>query len=348
MVWRGGGRKAPAYPIVPSMFASLEVIDNCIVTVHLGCCHGELAVLLDSDLYLPQSWVDDRTSGGERCRQAGIPDDLSCRPKTAIALAQVRRAIGNGIRFDWQLFDEGYGKDPSFLLGLDELGQTWIGEVPKNFRCWPRLPQYHSLRKEFATKEVYNVVRRSPAFIYQQWRSFTLARQTVEPVVWDVKAAQVHLRDPITHRPTDRTYWLIVAWKRNTSGGDEYKYFLSNAPPHTDVELLLRVAFRRSEIEHLFRLAKQEVGLAHFEGRSYAGLLRHMLLCQLVLLFLAEQTRRINHDMEAAAAPQAAANRGEKEARPPGPATVQAARGSATRDDRADRRFAPLALCPLA
>ena len=329
-------------------------IDNCIVTVHLGCCHtpggsggGELAVLLDSDLYLPKSWADDRTSGGGRCRDAGIPDDLSCRPKTAIALDLVRRAIGNGIRFDWQVFDEGYGKDPSFLFGLDELGQTWIGEVPRNFRCWPTRPQYHSLRKEFATKEVRNVTRWSPAFIYQPWRPFTFARQTVEPVVWDVKAAQVHLRDPVTNRPTDRTYWLIVAWNRNTSGGDEYKYFLSNAPPHAGLELLLRVAFRRSEIEHLFRVAKQEVGLAHFEGRSYVGLMRHMILCQLVLLFLAEQTRRINHDLQAPAT-RSPAHRGEKDARPPGPAPAQAALGSAARDGRADRRFAPLALCPLA
>ena len=338
-------------------------IDNCIVTVHLGCCHApgapgsfggdELAVLLDSDLYLPQSWVDDRTAGGGRCRDAGIPDGLACRPKTAIALDLVRRAVGNGIRFDWQVFDEGYGKDPAFLFGLDALGQNWIGEVPRNFRCWPTLPPCHSLRREFDSKEVYNVTRWSPAFIYQAWRPFTLARQTVAPVVWEVKAAPVHLRDPLTDRPTDRAYRLIVAWNRKTQ---EYKYFLSNAPPHTDPELLLRVAFRRSQIEHLFRVAKREVGLTHFEGRSYAGLMRHMTLCQLVLLFLAEQTRRFNHDthpVAATAAPPRPARRGEKDAQPPRPGpgpgdAAHARRPSATGDDRADRRFAPLALCPMA
>jgi SRSO17 transposase len=328
-------------------------IDNCIVTVHLGCGRGELAVLLDSDLYLPQSWVDDRTAGGSRCRDADIPDDMICRPKTVIALDLVRRAIGNGIRFDWQVFDEGYGKDPSFLLGLDALGQTWIGEVPKNFRCWPTLPWCHSLRKEFDRKEVYNVTRWSPAFIYQPWRCITHARQTLVPVVWEVKAAQVHLRDPITDRPTDRTYWLIVAWNPQT---EECKYFLSNAPPHTDLELLLRVAFQRAQIEHLFRVAKQEVGLAHFEGRSYVGLMRHMILCQLILLFLAQETRRINRDLEVPAAPPQipTADRGGKYTAPgnaPGPAPGNAAqtrRHSAPRDHRADRRFAPLALCPLA
>ncbi len=332
-------------------------IDNCIVTVHLGCCRGELAVLLDSDLYLPKSWVDDRACGGTRCRDADIPDGMTCRSKTAIALDLVRRAIGNGIRFDWQVFDEGYGKDPSFLFGLDALGQTWIGEVPRNFRCWPTLPSCHSLRKEFDSKEVYNVTRWSPAFIYQPWRPLTHTRQTVEPVVWDVKAARVHLRDPITDRPADRSYWLIVAWNRTT---EEYKYFLSNAPPHTDLGLLLRVALRRAQIEHLFRVVKQEVGLAHFEGRSYVGLMRHMILCQLILLFLAEQTRQINYGIPAVAAPQLPAIRGGKHPATgptptptptPGPGPVHAAqtrRPSAPSDDRADRRFAPLALCPLA
>jgi len=259
-------------------------VENCVVTVHLGYCFGEFKALLDSALFLPKSWSDDR----ERCREADIPDDLVYHPKTTIARDLVRHALGNGIRFDWLVFDEGYGKCPAFLFDLDALGQTWIGEVPKNFRCWPTLPPYHSPRREFASKEVQNVVRWSPAFIYQDWQSFSIARETAQPVVWDVKAAQVHLVKDA--EPTDRTYWLIVAWNRATG---EYKYFVSNAPPHTALDLLMRVAFRRFKIEHLFRLAKGEVGLSHFEGRSYVGLMRHMILCQTVLLFLAEQAKRL-------------------------------------------------------
>jgi SRSO17 transposase len=264
--------------------------DNCIVNVHLGCSRGDFLALLDSDLYLPQSWDQDR----QRCREARIPDDVVYRPKTQIALAQVKHALTNGIRFDWITFDEGYGKDPAFLLGLDSAGQTWIGEVPKSFRCWPTLPQYHSLRKEFASKQAQNVVRWSKAFIYAPWRPYVIPRRSVAPQTWHAKAAQVHLVDPKTRRPTDRTYWLIVAWNQETG---ERKYFVSNAPPATDLFLLLRVAFRRADVEHLFRLAKQEVGFAHFEGRGYTGLMRHMILCQLVLLFLAKQTQAINRPM---------------------------------------------------
>ncbi len=282
---------------------ALGKIENCIVTVHLGYHHGDFKTLLDSDLYLPQSWAENR----ERCRDAGIPDDLPYLPKTAIAIKQVRHALSNGIHFDWHVFDEGYGKDPSFMFGLDDLGQTWIGEVPKNFRCWPVLPQYHSPRAEFASKKVYNVVRWSPAFIYQSWDSMTFPKQSVQPALWDVKAAQVHLVR--NGRPTDRPYGLIVAWNRAT---DEYKYFVTNAPPRTDLGLLLRVAFYRADVEHLFRVAKGEVGFSHFEGRSYVGLMRHMILCQLIVLFLAEQAQRINAQIDAAAPDPATPPRGEK------------------------------------
>ena len=271
-------------------------IENGIVTVHLGYSHGDFKALLDSDLFLPKSWSEDR----ERCRQADIPDDVVYRPKTDIAVAQVRHALGNGLKFDWITFDEGYGKSPAFLFDLDALGQTWIGEVPKSFRCWPVRPKYHSQRKEFASKEVRNVVRWSPPFVYQSWQAITFQRETVEPIVWDVKTAQVYLVD--NGWPTDRTYLLIVAWNRAT---DEYKYFVSNAPPRTGLDLLLKVAFRRSEFEHLFRVAKDAVGFDHFEGRSYVGLMRHMILCQLVVLFLAEQAARLNAELVATPPPTA-------------------------------------------
>jgi SRSO17 transposase len=334
---------------------SLGKLDNGIVTVHLGYVHGDFTALLDSDLFVPQGWADDR----DRCRKAKIPDDLPYRPKTAIAVEQVRRAIGNGLRFDWLVFDEGYGKDPAFLFALDGLGQTWIGEVPKSFRCWPSLPKYQSGRQEFASKQVYNVVRWSPAFIYQDGQAIVFPRQTVEPTVWDVKAAQVYLAKQ--GLPTDRTYWLITAWNRAT---DEHKYFVSNAPPPTSLDLLLKVAFRRSEIEHLFRLAKREVGFDHFEGRSYVGLMRHMILCQLIVLFLAEQTQRLNAQLAATTpspanagpggkiARQDPAQNGPKPTRPADPdRSAPAASGdpdSPARDHGANGGLAELAVRPLA
>jgi SRSO17 transposase len=260
-------------------------LDNCIVTVHLACRCGDFTTLLDADLFLPEhTWHADRA----RCKQAHIPDDVVYRSKWKIALEQIDRAKAHGIRFDWLTFDEWYGGKPEFLFQLDQRGERYVCEVPANFACFPTLPQYHSTQAPFAAKRVDNAVRWGKPFRGLPWRKITLTRKTLAPQVWQVKAAQVHLS--AGGQPTDRSYWLIVAENLQTR---ETKYFVSNAPPKTALTTLLKVAFTRAGVEHVFRLAKTEIGFTHFEGRSYRGLLRHMILCQLVLLFIAEQTDRL-------------------------------------------------------
>jgi SRSO17 transposase len=266
-------------------------IDNCIVTVHLACKSGGFMALLDSDLFLPEdSWHHDR----DRCRDAHVPDSVVYRSKWQIALEQIRRAIANGIRFDWLTFDEWYGGKPGFLSELDGMGQLYVCEVPANFVCFPTAPKYHSQQAPFAPKRVDNAVIWGKPFAGKKWQKITLRRQTLPPQVWEVKAAQVHFSNH--GYCTDRTYWLIVARSRETG---EIKYFVSNAPPKTALTTLIQVAFTRAGIEHVFRLAKTEIGFGHFEGRSYLGLMRHMTLAQLVMLFVAEQTDRLRGEKPA-------------------------------------------------
>src|SRR5437588_8689833 len=90
-------------------------VENGIVTVHLGVCRGRYKSLIDADLFLPESWSNDRP----RCRRAGIPEEVVYRPKWQIALGQLDRATRNGLHLDWLTFDEEYGKSPGFLGGLD-------------------------------------------------------------------------------------------------------------------------------------------------------------------------------------------------------------------------------------
>jgi SRSO17 transposase len=266
--------------------------DNCIVTVHLAANCGSFRTMLDGELYLPQeTWHNDRP----RCRQAHIPDSVGYRPKWEIGIGQVKRAMGNGVRFDWVTFDEDYGGKPQFLYDLDALGLLYVGEVRSDLRCWPSFPPYCSYQAPFAAKRADNAVTRGKPFVGQKWKRFRLARQTLPAQTWEVRAAQVWLqKDGRTNhprcRPTDRTYWLIVA--RNVHG-EQVKYFVSNAPPKTSLAKLLKVAFCRWGVEHVIRVAKSEVGFDHFEGRSYVGLMRHMTLCLVVMLFLAGQTTRL-------------------------------------------------------
>jgi SRSO17 transposase len=240
---------------------------------------------LDNDLFLPEkTWGQDRG----RCDAAHVPGDLAYRSKWQIALGQIERAVANGVRFDWLTFDEWYGGKPGFLDGLGALGLLYVCEVPADLPCFATYPRYRSLQRPYQPKRADSIGLRGKSFRGRPWKQVRLARKTLADQVWEVRAAQVYLsRDG---RPTDRTYWLVVARSARTG---EVKHFVSNAPPKTALLTLLKVAFTRAGVEHLFRLAKTEVGFGHFEGRSYRGLMRHMTLCQLVLLFAAEQTDRL-------------------------------------------------------
>ncbi|MGH8399452.1 MAG: IS701 family transposase, partial [Gammaproteobacteria bacterium] len=113
------------------------------------------------------------------------------------------------------------------------------------------------------------------------------AHRTVQDSVWRASTAKVWL--------AGREHLLIVAINEATA---EVKYFLSNAVS-TAVAQLLAVAFCRWNVEHSFRLAKQEAGLMHYEGRDYTGLMRHLMLALVVLGFVATQTERLRGEKSA-------------------------------------------------
>jgi SRSO17 transposase len=259
-------------------------VDNGIVTVHLGVCRGRYKALLDFDLYLPQSWSDDR----RRCREAGIPDAVVYRPKWQLALEQLDRARANGVSCDWLTFDEEYGKRPGFIAGLDERGQRFVGEVPRSFSCLAAHRSGRHPDERGKGRPAEEVVRAATAFRGQPWRVLRLARRTLPEQIWRVKAARVWLSSGAGW--SAGTYWLV--WASNDATGEE-KFFLSNAPADTPVEVLVRVALRRWDVEHTFRVGKSELGFAHFEGRNYTALLRHLSLCLVALGFVAEHTERL-------------------------------------------------------
>jgi SRSO17 transposase len=270
--------------VQPQYLGCVGKIANGIVTVHLGVCKGRFKTLVDAELFLPEEWAADP----ERCARAGIPADLHHRPKWQIALEELDRAQAHGLRLDWLCFDEEYGKAPEFVRGLDERQFRFVGEVPKNLSCLAARQQGSPPAAAVKGRWAEEVVRQSPVFAAQPWQPVKLAQQTGVAQVWEVKAAQVwQVQDQAW---STRTYWLI--WARNPATGEE-KYFLSNAPADAKLKTLVRVAFRRWNVEHCFRLGKSELGFCHYEGRNYIGLMRHQMLCLLMLTFVAEHTERL-------------------------------------------------------
>jgi len=273
-------------------------IDNCVVGCHLLYTDNDprnpFSCVVASDLFLPEAWVEDRDGGGGRCREAGIPDELTHRTKWRIALDQVQQVTGQGVRFAWLTFDEEYGSVADFWFGLDAQGQRGIGEVRPNFRCWVKKPACKSFRGEHASRKVAGLTQRSPAFTGQAWRTLKIKATTRGESIWQYKSARVHLveyadENRTAPRPTDRQYWLIVARQPKTG---EIKYFVSNADAAASMQEMMRAAFARWHVEKWFERAKQECGFGAFEVRTYTSLIRHWLCSVLAMYFLAAQTQR--------------------------------------------------------
>jgi len=247
-------------------------VDNGIVTVHVGVARGRFQALLDADLYLPQSWDQDR----ERCRQAGIPDDVRYRPKWRIAFDQLLRLHQNGVRFDWLVFDEDYGSKVPLLRLLSLAGQRFVAEVPVSF----------SVRSEDGGPP-----RRADEALTAQdarrGRRYRVRQQTRADARWRAASLPVRVRG--------RGYTLVVAINEATA---EVKYFLTNANGEP-LGRVLQVAFRRATVEHSFRVAKGEAGLVHYEGRQYVGLVRHLILALIVMGFVSVHTERLRGEKPA-------------------------------------------------
>ena len=253
--------------------------ENCMVSVHLGYSTPEFHTLLDGELY---------------------------PPKWQIALEQLRRAMANGIRFEWLTFDGGYGGKPPFLRELEVLGQNYVAEVPADFCVWTSLPQvlyrghardqkvgrprrYPRLKvKNNPTVQVRNVLKHSPVMRQAQWQKYLVKDGSKGPMVMEARRITVWLKDD-EGLPTAPHQLLVT---RPVLNPHDVKYFISNAPVDTSTQTFLLVAFSRWRIERMFEDTKGELGMDHFEVRRYPSIKRHLILSCVSHLFLAEFKER--------------------------------------------------------
>jgi SRSO17 transposase len=270
--------------------------ENCMVTVHLGYARNDFHCLLNGDLFLPESWASDR----ERCREAGIPDEVVYRPKWQIALELYDDARANGLHFDWLTFDEGYGSKPEFLRELSQRNQCYVAEVPRSFRAWLKAPRVvtrpYRRGGRGRGRRVPRLASGSPSTRRveellnaaelgdQPWKRWRIKESDKGPVVWECKHILITVKGA-DGLPGERLRLLVA---RNVLNPEEIKYFVSNAPAATDLGVLLLVAFSRWRVERCFQDQKSEIGLDQYEGRRYLGLKRHLILSAISYLFLAQ------------------------------------------------------------
>jgi SRSO17 transposase len=318
--------------------------ENRIVTVHLAYARDGFHCLLDGELYLPESWSNDR----DRCRDAGLPDEMVYRPKWKIALELYDRAVANGLHFDWLTFDEGYGGKPELLRELSGRDQKFVGEVPRNFMGWVKPPcvvtrAFHKHGRGRGRKtprlasgspptQRVDAMLEGDGFRNQPWVKWRVKDGHRGPMVWEVK----HLRfspvgaDGLPGEPLH----LIVA--RDVLNPAVLKFLVSNAPARTSVQTMLLVAFSRWRVERCFEDQKSEIGLDQYEGRRYQGLKRHLILSCVSYLFLSRTRQDFGGGNSGAdGVPGAHGDRGIDPVLVVGQAPSEAAAGADHRGDRA-------------
>ena len=269
---------------------------NCQVLVSLTLACREVPVCLALRLFLPESWAADEA----RRARAGVPHEIALRPKWQIALEELDRVVAAGARFGGVLADAEYGKAAEFRAGLSERGHLWAVGIlptqkvyPADVRLvWPaRKPRGRPARHpvpSVASQSVQALFAglAKRAFRTLSWRigrkgALRAAFAARRVRVADGPAVQIGGR-PAQHLPGQEEVWLVC--EERASG--ERKYYLSNLAATASLTSLASAIKARWVCEQMHQQMKEELGLDHFEGRSWRGLHHHALLCQLAFAFL--------------------------------------------------------------
>jgi len=249
-------------------------IENSQVGVFLAYGSRKGHALIDRRLYLPEAWARDT----ERRRAAKIPGDVVFRTKPEIAREMVARALDAGVPCGWVLGDAIYGADRRLRVMLEGRGQPYLLGVRGNDTVWAELGG----RVGQHAPEV--LARALPP---QAWRRLSAGAGSKGERLHDwARVRLVRLQEP----PWD--HWLLV--RRSITDPEDLAYFVVFGPAAARLLDLARVAGRRGLVEECFEAAKQEVGLADYEVRSWRGWHRHATLAMLALALLAGLRARLN------------------------------------------------------
>jgi SRSO17 transposase len=278
--------------VAPQYCGAVGKIANCQVGVYLGYCSPTGYTLADGRVFLPEAWFDD--AHADLRKACGIPDDVTFQTKPELALALLQDAVRRGsLPFRWVAVDALYGDTPAFLDGVAALRKWYYAEVACATRVWLTAPMVEvpawSGRGRKPTRlrlapgqpgaqRVDAVMDRLPL---QVWTRHVIKEGSKGPIICDFAALRVTVvRDGLP----GPTVWLVI--RRNVDDPAEVKFYLSNAPATTPLRTLVRMSGVRWMIECSFAESKGEVGLDHYETRSWAGWHHHMVLALLAHHFL--------------------------------------------------------------
>jgi SRSO17 transposase len=241
-------------------------VQNCQVGVFLSYITTRGHTLIDRELYLPQDWLDDQA----RCHQAGIPDSLPFRTKPDLAIAMLERLHQAGVPLDWVVADSVYGGHLELRTWLEAHQYPYVGAVACDEPVVLATPD--------GVRRVE--VRDVPALLLTDasWQRLSMSEGTKGPRLFDWACV------PLLHRGQEDG-WHSLLLRRTISPTPDLAYYLVFAPPATSLHAKVTALGGRWRIEEDFANGK-DLGLDHYEVRSFVGWYRHITLVMLALAFL--------------------------------------------------------------
>ena len=237
-------------------------IENSQVGVFLGYVSQRGYVLLDRELYLPQSWAED----GARRRAADIPEQTEFATKPMLGRRMLERAFQAGMPCGWVAGDEVYGRDSNLRRWLEERRQPYVLAVAADQRLW---------RSDMRQHRVDEIAGQLPK---RSWKRLSAGHGAKGERLYDWA-----LLPWAEH--ADWEHALLV--RRSLEAKPEYAFYFTYAPKKKSIlKTLVAVAGRRWAVESAFQMAKSECGLDHYEVRHWQGWYRHITLSMLALAVL--------------------------------------------------------------
>jgi len=229
--------------------------ENCQIGVFAAYVSTIGHALIDRQLYLPKSWIEDRA----RCRAAGVPDEVDFLTKPRMAMAMLQRVIDAGVPFGWVTADEVYGQAKFLRVWLEQRRICYVLAT----RCDDDVPGRDWLSSvrmgELADLPARKWKRISCGAGAHGQRRYDWARIPVRPV-WE----------------NGYGHWILA--RRSIADPTEIAYYVCYAPARTTLKQLARIAGRRWPVEECFQQAKNETGLDQYQVRDWRAWYAHITL----------------------------------------------------------------------
>ena len=280
---------------------ALGKIANCQVAVTAALWTGTRAWLLGALLYLPQSWIED---AGRRAA-ARIPSRTSFQEKWRQALTLIRRARGAGLRVTAVVADAEFGDITAFRRTLHQWRLPYALGVSRHLTVFRGTPAVHiptSARTGRPRSQLVLVNDTRPitvravalALPARAWRRVTWRNGTNRPCAARFAALRVTPANEWRNRRLAPEVWLLC--EQDLGLTPRIKYFFVSLPATASLAQLVRLAHQRWAIEQQYQELKTELGLDHFEGRSYPGWQHHVVLTAVAYAFLQRERMRADAD----------------------------------------------------